>query len=230
MIRLLFMVLVILNLPYNLNLLLMAKTSKKRPPNFVDLRGPRLNSRTQLVQDVLHPRLKRRYRLGLNRLKRLGLTHLAILAIVIIGLVILGFKAFAPAPDPVPLVARQAVTFPIYYPLHSELPAGYSLDTTSFSATNQVVIYAIYGGSGQKINVSVQAKPSTAQISYFNSQIIPKHAQFTTKLGTVTMGSVGSQEIASLPTNGHSWILLNASTNINQIQLKQVIKALVQAN
>lgn len=203
------------------------KTKNKQPANFVDLRG-KPKSQSQSFQDIISPELKHSYRLGFNWLQRLSRVQRIVGVVVIVCLVAIAVSLFGSSSDPVPLSVRKAVSFKVYYPLQSNLPNGYTLDTTSFTTTKQTVIYAVDYDNGQKINVSVQAQPSAAQLSYFNSHYIAVHSDLSTAIGTAVIGSIDSQSVVSLPA-GKSWILLVAPGNINQTALKQTVQALVPA-
>jgi hypothetical protein len=200
------------------------KTQSNVPLNFIDLRKSNSKARPQLIQDIIQPELKRRWFLGLSILKRLSRTHLLFSIIILIVIIAVGLKLFIPAYDPVPNSVQLAVNFQIYYPDQSKLPIGYTLEVHSFSASNQAVVYAIRNNLGQTLSVSVQSRPSAAQMSYFNTSIIALHTSLNTSIGTALIGAINSQTVVSLPVN-KSWILITAPGDISQSKLKQVIES-----
>lgn len=132
--------------------------------------------------------------------------------------------------SPVPKSLRQSVSFAIYYPEQKKLPAGYSLDTKSFSSPQRnVIIYRVNHG-GDKLVFSVQPKPSDSEIQKFNSSYIPLRNAFSTPIGQAQIGAFGGsksiQTLASLPTYSGPWIIVTAPSNISQDQLKQILLSL----
>lgn len=128
--------------------------------------------------------------------------------------------------SPVPTAIQQSINFPIYYPDSKKLPTGYSLDTGSFSKGQGAVIYKINYGKNQHIIVSVQQKPSDQAIKSFDTKYIPLHTDITTAIGTAKIGAIDTHAVVSLPTSGNSWLLMTAPSDINQNQLKQVIRSI----
>ena len=155
--------------------------------------------------------------------KRIKAKIIVLFCIVILIVVVsLCLRLLGPPYDPIPLSVRQTVSFRIYYPDQSKLPIGYSLDIKSISASNQAVVYVIRSNSGQKLNVSIQARPSAAQLIYFDNSIIALHTQINTNIGKALIGAINSQAVLSLPVGG-SWILITAPGSFNQSTLQRVI-------
>ncbi len=153
-------------------------------------------------------------------------------AVLAIAIAIAGVGAWlwlAPH-DPVPGDVKHAVAFPVYYPQQSKLPAGYTLDTKSFTASDQAVIYAINYGSGQKITVSVQKRPSDNNLANFYKHSIPIHSDVLTMIGKAAVGAVGEQTMVSLPTNDRSWLIITGPATIDRDQLTQVLQSIVKAS
>ena len=192
--------------------------------NFTDLRKSNSKARPQLIQDIIQPDLKRRWFLGRSILKRLSRAQLLLSVVILIVIIALCLKLLIPTYDPVPKSVQSAVSFEVYYPDQSKLPIGYTLEVHSFSASTQAVVYVIRNNLGQNLNVSVQSLPSAAQMSYFNTSIIPLHTSVNTSIGTALIGAINSQTVVSLPVN-KSWILITAPGNINQSKLEQVIES-----
>lgn len=130
--------------------------------------------------------------------------------------------------SPVPKEVAQAVNFPVYYPDPKKLPAGYSLNTGSFSSpVKNGVSYSVSYGSGQKIVFSVQTKPSDNELQSFNGNYIPLRIDYQTPIGQAEIGAYHSQTLASLPVINGPWIVITAPSDINQDQLKQILNAII---
>jgi hypothetical protein len=127
--------------------------------------------------------------------------------------------------DPVPKNIKAAVSFPIYYPDQTKLPAGYSLDLFSFSTGQGAVIYKVNYDT-HKLIFTVQKKPSDAEISAFYKSNMPLHIDEKTDIGTAAIGVLNNQMVASLPTNSNAWILVTATKDADQNKLKQVLHSL----
>jgi hypothetical protein len=134
-----------------------------------------------------------------------------------------------PVNDPVPTNIRRVTAFNIYYPNQIELPADYRLDTNSFSSNSQAVEYTVSHGISQHLIFTVQAKPSEADIQGFYHNHLPLTIPIKTSVGNAALGILNNETVISLPTNTNSWILMTAPTNIQQTQLKQVIRAMILA-
>jgi hypothetical protein len=132
--------------------------------------------------------------------------------------------------DPVPADVKQAVNFPVYYPQQDKLPAGYVLDTKSFVASDQAVIYAINYGDNQKLVVTVQKRPTDDELAVFYKNSIPIHKDVLTLTGKAAVGAVGEQTMVSLPTSDRSWLIMTGPADINRDQLTQVLQSIVKTN
>jgi hypothetical protein len=190
---------------------------KDTPPNFIDLKNPPKKSRHELIQDIFQPRLKKKL---LNSTK--PFTALLVIVVIVTGVVI---TLKSHQSNIVPANIRKSVNFTVYYPKPSRLPAGYSLDTSSFSTGNHAVLYVVRYGDNQKLVFTLQSKPSTAALQTFNNAIIPLHTQLSTPIGTATIGAARGETFVSLPTNGKSWILMTAPYQTPSKQLDQVLQA-----
>jgi hypothetical protein len=162
-----------------------------------------------------------------------------VLIIIIIGVVgILTFVVIpsfhgqkkAPSPNPVPVSIQRKVNFPVYYPVQSKLPVGYTLNTSSFSVGNGAAVYAVSYNQGKKIVFAVQQKPSAVDIQGFYTTHMPLHSDVNTPVGTAAIGVINQQTVVSLPTKSNAWLLITAPLNINQKHLKQVVQAIVKPN
>lgn len=135
--------------------------------------------------------------------------------------------------NPVPAPVRKAVTFPIYYPRQQKLPAGYSLDTTSFHlAQPGVVIYSVAYQGGQRLLFSEEQKPDSSVTDKFTSSYIPLHTGVKTGLGEAQLGAYGTgknlRTVISLPINGGPWLILTAPPATSHDDLLQIIGSLAK--
>ena len=136
-----------------------------------------------------------------------------ILILIIVGLS--GFFIFHAKRSAVPAYITKQVSFPIFIPDSKLLPPGYSLDKNSFSVQrHEAVIYTVSYPQNQRLNFSVQQKPSNDDLALFNKNYIPIHRQVLTLIGTATEGAIGNQTVVSLPTNDGSWVLITGPQNI----------------
>jgi len=131
----------------------------------------------------------------------------------------------APPPDPVPLSIRDDVNFTVYYPDQRKLPAGYNLDTGSFTSNNLAVVYKVNYRNNTLV-FSIQQKPSTPHIQAFYAKNLPLHNNVNTSIGTAAVGVIGTQTFASLPTNGNAWIIITGPPNTDQAKLAEVLQAI----
>lgn len=130
--------------------------------------------------------------------------------------------------SPVPSKLSKAVDFPVYYPDPKKLPNGYSLNEKSFkSPQSGVIVYAVSYGKGQKLVFSVQHKPSSDDLASFVKTYIPINRQVLTLAGTATVGAIGQQTVASLPTDTNAWIIVTGPANaFGSNDFSQVLQAL----
>jgi hypothetical protein len=151
-------------------------------------------------------------------------------AVALVLLVVLVLAVRLGASNPVPADIRHKVSFPVYYPEQSQLPAGYSLNQSSFRLANsqgEAVIYSVSYGNGQELIVSVQKNPSGAELAAFVKNYIPVHRELLTHSGKATIGAIGQQTVASLPTDSGAWVLITAPADAyGTDNLSQVLKAL----
>lgn len=133
--------------------------------------------------------------------------------------------------SPIPTAITKSVNFPIYYPDPSKLPAGFNFDIASISSKNHVVVYKVTYGNNQELAFSLQVEPTASAISYFYSKYMPIHTNILTSIGTASIGAINTGQIstlASIPTNGNTWVLINTYSKISQTKLQQVIAAIVE--
>jgi len=133
----------------------------------------------------------------------------------------------------IPLSVRDGVSFQIYYPEQSKLPAGYTFNLNSFThPTNEVLVFSVNYPVNNKIIFSEQAEPSSSQIQNFYANYMPLRNSYQTAEGQAEIGAYKNtggnlQTLVSLPTNG-TWLIITAPPDITQNQLKQVLSAITK--
>jgi hypothetical protein len=132
-------------------------------------------------------------------------------------------------PLPISRQTVKSLQFDIYYPNKKMLPSSYVLNTSSFSYSEQTLIYTVTGGLS-KIIFSNQLKPDNAQIQQFYATKMPLHTTLNTSIGTATIGSINGQTIVSIPTNTNTWVIMTAPQTVNQQDLSQIINSIEIAN
>jgi hypothetical protein len=124
---------------------------------------------------------------------------------------------------PFSIETRQAVDFPLYYP--TNLPAGFTLDKTSISSTDEVVLYNLKAPGDAIINVSVQKRPEGANLEAFYAQELSDVHSIPTTHGVVKIGKRGQSIFASLVTDT-SWIIGTAKDGTLQEPVREVFTSL----
>ncbi len=154
---------------------------------------------------------------------------------VVLGVILIGGLSWAvlsyKSASPVPAAIQKAVSFPVYYPAPGRLPAGYTLDSSSFrQAQAGVVIYSINHQGGQPLIVSEEDQPAGSVISDFIKSYTPLHTTQNTSLGQAQIGAYGQppnlRTVASLPINNGPWLIITSPTDVNQTDLKQILQSL----
>lgn len=167
-----------------------------------------------------------------NNRKILSVKLLVISGIVLIILGIGGFSILLsrqPAntlPLPVSSQIANKLSFNIYYPNQKLLPEGYFLDKSSFTVTNQVLIFSVSNSYNQQLIFSDQAKPSNSIIEEFYTRNIPLNTTLSTDIGLATIGAINTRTIVSIPTDTNTWIIVTAPGNISQENLIQVLRSI----
>jgi len=120
----------------------------------------------------------------------------------------------------------KATPFPIFYPDSKKLPKGYIFDVSSLSASDQVVVYSVTYGQNKKIAFTIQKKPSETDLKTFYANQLPLRHEIQLSIGTVAIGALNNQTLASLPTHKDSWLIITAPKDIAHEKLKLVLQAL----
>jgi hypothetical protein len=134
--------------------------------------------------------------------------------------------------SPVSTDVQGAVTFPVYYPQQSKMPAGYSLDRTSFRlAQSGVVVFAVVKGS-QQLVFSEEETPGDNIVDKFTSSYIPLHNTITTDLGKAAIGAAGQgsnlKTVVSLPITKGPWLIVTAPADTKQSDMQQILQSLTK--
>lgn len=156
------------------------------------------------------------------------------LALIVVLAAVVGYLLINPtAPKQsvyrgvVPQTIARAVNFKVYYPDPAKLPAGYVLDKNSFkNPVKNGVSYAVNYGDGQQLVFSVQPKPSDSELQAFTANYIPLKLDFQTPLGQGAIGAYQLKTLASLPIIKGPWVVVTAPGDVNQDNLKQILRSL----
>ncbi len=144
-----------------------------------------------------------------------------------------GWKFLHRVVSPVPKAIQANVTFPVYYPEQKKLPAGYTLDLTSFkSPEKNAVVYAVRYGTNKKLVFALQEKPSDDDIQSFYANYIPLRNKLDVPAGHAEIGAfnnggkTATQSVVSLPTTNKTWLIITGPNDIDQNNLKQVLESI----
>lgn len=122
-------------------------------------------------------------------------------------------RFFSRHPSPIPANISKQLTFTLYYPY--SLPAGYTVDASSFQTKGQVLIYSINAPGGKNIAVSEQPVPHT-DVAELGPPDAPSGSPInTTKhydvpVGKAVIGIWGTNFVSSIIA-GQTWLILNAN-------------------
>jgi hypothetical protein len=122
---------------------------------------------------------------------------------------------------------RQKVDFPLYYPVN--LPGEFSVDESSVSSGDGVILYQVTHSSGEKINISLQQKPADFDYENFYRETLKSPQSYLLPIGKVTFGKINRGGLVSIETE-KTWILINTVSPIEYDQLKPLIARLKQVN
>ena len=129
--------------------------------------------------------------------------------------------------SPFPKKIREQVTYSLYYP--SKAPSGWKVEKSSIAAGDQSVTYQVIYDDSDKFVVSVQPIPANFDFAAFKKKFYTTD-EFTTDIGTVLVGEVGSSLIASIRTSDGSWILINTSYYASQAKLTELARYFVKTD
>ena len=122
---------------------------------------------------------------------------------VILGVVV--YMVFIYKPNPIPASIREAASFTVYYP--GQLPSGISVDKSSISYGQGVLIYKFTSNNSSSLVVSQQVKPEN-----FDFESIEHERYITNNYGIADIKERpdGSQSI-SFVTKDNTWVVGNAN-------------------
>lgn len=110
-----------------------------------------------------------------------------------------------------PEISSQ-LTIPIY--LVQSLPKGYAVNNDFKIIHPNVLNFSITSPDGHKYSISEQLIPQNFDFVTFNKKFLSPDT-YSTGVGTVTAGLIGSNIVGSIRTNNNSWILINAPSSGN---------------
>jgi hypothetical protein len=173
----------------------------------------------------------RRLKKVTSKLRKIITSLLAVALIAGIGLA--GWMYTHRTISPVPKNVSKKVSFIVYYPDPKKLPAGYILDTASFSnPQKEAVLYSVKYDNNKKIVFSVQPKPSEDELQNFFSNYIPLRNQLDVSIGHAEIGAYNLKNdlktMVSLTTKTSTWLIITAPSDINPDMLNQVLASLRQ--
>jgi hypothetical protein len=127
---------------------------------------------------------------GKSKKINIALPRYLVITLVLIVIGTAGYFAWqrTKTAGPIPKKVTKNLDFPLYYPF--DLPAGYSVNESSFIRRENVLIFSIETRSGKSIAVSEEAVPATAPIRSTNSSPIPIPGEkaFSSSIGQVHIG------------------------------------------
>lgn len=140
--------------------------------------------------------------------------------ILILGIITGGGAWYLAQRDtkPVPKNIRQAVNFPVYYPL--PVPKGYHLKKDSFNVQNNIVFYSLIEGD-QTVSVSEQPSPPQA----FDFSNTPGFGEIPANAGDAHAGVINGSPVAIVVTE-KTMINLQGSKNVPRDVVAQLAQAM----
>jgi len=108
---------------------------------------------------------------------------------------------------PIPGKVQAAAAYPVLYP--SKLPAGYTLKNTSFSTSQDAIIYEADNASGGKIVFSVQSRPANFDFPAFYQHGLGGARPFQTPDGQAAVGTANGGLLGSF-VSSTSWALVTS--------------------
>ena len=129
---------------------------------------------------------------------------------------------------PIPGKYRQGLNFELYYP--KNLPAGYTVNRSSFQRDDKVLIFSINAPNGRQIAVSEEQIPVGLDLSQHTANPsaikLPDQDTFTTSIGSAQTSFWGDKYVTSLVTQ-NTWIILNVTGFTNK-ESEKVAQSLIQ--
>jgi hypothetical protein len=134
-------------------------------------------------------------------------------------------KPRSPWPDPQLTAAKQAVSYPLYYP--SPLPKGFSFQKNSTKTSETVTIYTLLYDGNKRMLVSTIPKPAGVQFNDFYNRILTSKQDVVNVAGKGVIGTTNGQLLGSLVTD-KSWVTIAAPSGIDTQRMQDVVAALRQ--
>lgn len=133
--------------------------------------------------------------------------------------------------NPVPKKIQKSVGFSVYYP--GSLPAGYTLDDTSFQLPEpEVVLFTVTYGKSKNLVFSEEQQPSSSDIDKFIRNYLPLNSALQLPLGQAKIGAYGSapniRTVLSLPIHHGPWLIVTAPSDVNHDDLVKIVTSLTK--
>lgn len=157
----------------------------------------------------------------MKRQKSLWIAAIIVICIAVAGTITMPMIWASP---PIPREASKGLGFPLYHP--SNLPEGFSVDQSSFTQRDKVLIFSIRTPDGQNIAVAEQARPNDLDLGERpnpSGAPTPDDEPFGTGLGRAHIMLWGEKTVISLPTE-KTWIILNI-TDVPKDDARAVARA-----
>jgi hypothetical protein len=125
--------------------------------------------------------------------------------------------------NPFPEEIRSKATFKLYYP--DNLEDKYKVAESSFKMgeNNDAILFTIQNSeTNTKYEVSLQQYPDGFNFNDFKKKFSEKN-ETVSPVGSIFVGDVGSQLIASLKTLDNTWVLITASDTNSHSQLESLL-------
>lgn len=144
-----------------------------------------------------------------------------------LGLGLWGWRILSAKPSvKIPQAISDKLLFTPYIPQY--LPAGYMVDTTTFTHKESALLFAARNESNNTIAISEQSLPKNFDTNSFyesnmKNPIRLKNTEFETIFGSKN-GQPGS--IIGVTTNDNTWVVLSSTAPLNNAEARQITAGL----
>jgi len=134
-----------------------------------------------------------------------------LLVLIIAGGITAGGYLYYSKNNVVPSKIKSQAEIPVFNP--TKLPSGFKINKNSFNVTQgNIITYYAENTSKDKINFTIQARPSNFNFDKFYSETMSNSTRFSTPLGEAAVGKAGGHLLGSLATT-KSWALITGSND-----------------
>jgi hypothetical protein len=164
----------------------------------------------------------------LRRFRRRGLGLIAVLVLAA-AIAAVVFLRTRPAATPLPTIPpgiSSRVQIALYYP--ATLPAGLSVDRSSFQVPQRDVVVFVVQSARGRIAVSEQARPSAATFdmnNFYNTKV-SNSTQFLTSAGQGTVGQLADGRQFGSLLAPQTWIIVTAPAQVDPSELQAILNAM----